>query len=211
LRVLKPRVHASPDFAPFMFYARARSEFHFFAPYAGPAWRGPARGKSGPRAQKWPARPQNTYTRIAEIVSILCRKRELDLNYFVFARYAPWVPPGAGQKRAAGPKMARSPSKYVYTHRRNCLHFGRMRELDLNYFVFARYGAARRGAKAGRGLKNGPLILKIRIHASPAFSPFLPHAQARSEFICFCSICAPWLPPGAEQKRAAGSKMASSS
>jgi hypothetical protein len=124
------------------------------------------------------------------------------------------VPPGAGQKRAAGPKMARSFSNYVYTHRPHRLHFYRMSERDLNYFVFARYahlGAARRGAKASSGPKNGPLVLKIRIHASPAFYPFLPHARARSEFICFCSICAPWVPPGAGQKRAAGPKMARSS
>jgi hypothetical protein len=67
--------------------------------------------------------------------------------------------------------------------------------------------AARCGAKAGRGPKNGPLVLKIRIHASPALSPFLPLARACSELFWFCSICAPWVP----QKRAAGPKMARSS
>jgi hypothetical protein len=71
-------------------------------------------------------------------------------------------------------------------------------------------GAARRGAKAGRGPKNGPLALKIRIHASPALSPFLPHARARSEFIVFPWICGPRVPPGAGQTRAAGPKMARS-
>jgi hypothetical protein len=71
--------------------------------------------------------------------------------------------------------------------------------------------AARRGAKAGRRPKKGPLALKPRIHASPESSPLLPHARARSEFICFCSICAPWMLPGVGQKRAAGPKMACSS
>jgi hypothetical protein len=71
-------------------------------------------------------------------------------------------------------------------------------------------GAARCGANAGRGPKNGLLVLKIRIHAPPAFYPFLPHARARSELFCFCSICAPSVPPGAGQKRAAGPKMARS-
>jgi hypothetical protein len=31
--------------------------------------------------------------------------------------------------------MARSPSKHVYTHRQTFLHFYRMRERDLTYFV----------------------------------------------------------------------------
>jgi hypothetical protein len=74
----------------------------------------------------------------------------------------PWicgrrVPPGAGQTRAAGPKMARSPSIHVYTHRRNFLHFCRMRELVLNYFVFARY--AHPGCRPVRG-KSGPRAQK---------------------------------------------------
>jgi hypothetical protein len=208
------------------------------------------------------------------------------------------VPPGAGQTRAAGPKMARSPSIHVYTHRPHCLHFYRMRELDLNYFVFAPYTHPRccpmRGksvpraqkcparpqtactciarifsiaavdltsfvlvlgimdvqpctsvyihdrmfcfrhlraqiwyahphtkftciaialsiaavivnwvcilffsldlwaqgprwvpAKAGRGPKNGLLVLKTRVHASPAFSPSQPYVRVRFDSLCF--------------------------
>jgi hypothetical protein len=67
--------------------------------------------------------------------------------------------------------------------------------------------AARRWAKAGSGPRNGLLALKLRIHASPRLSPLLPHARARSELFCFCSICAPWVPPAAGQKRAAGPEM----
>jgi hypothetical protein len=69
-----------------------------------------------------------------------------------------------------------------------------MRELDLNFVFFpgfagpgAALGAARCGAKAGSGPKNVLFALKPRIHASPKFSPFLPHARARSEF-CFFSL-----------------------
>jgi hypothetical protein len=86
------------------------------------------------------------------------RRRELHLNCVFFpCIYGPRGPagrcPGAGQKRAAGPKMACSFSNYVYTHRRNFLHFCRMRERVLNLFVFARY--AHPGCRPARG-KSGP-------------------------------------------------------
>jgi hypothetical protein len=149
----------------FLHFYRMREldlNYFIFARYAHPRCR-PARGKSAPRAQKWPARPQTTYTRIAGIftISTACA---LDLNYFVFA---PSVPHGAGQKRAAGPKMARSSSNYVYTHCPKCLHLCRKRERDLNYFVFARY--AHPGCRRARG-KSGPRSRKRYARPQNAFS-----------------------------------------
>jgi hypothetical protein len=83
--------------------------------------------------------------------------RALDLNFVFFSRdlrvQGPrWALPGAGQKRAAGPKMARSPSIHVYTHRRNFLHFCRKRELDRNFGFFP--GFAGPGAPPGAGQKR---------------------------------------------------------
>jgi hypothetical protein len=164
--VRKPRVHASPHFAPFMLYARARSEFHFFRSIWGPAWRCPAREKpaTGPKMVRSPS--NHVYTHRHSIPHAR-RRRELHLNFVFF----PWICgprgparrcPGAGQKRAAGPKMACSSSNYVYTHRRNFLHFCRKRERDLNLFIFPGFaGPGPRWALPGAGQKRaaGPKMV----------------------------------------------------
>jgi hypothetical protein len=130
----------------------------------------------------------------------LCCMRELVLS-LIFSLN---MRPGWGTRRGkTGPKMVCSSANHVYTHRPDFLHFYRMREVDLNFVFFpgfagpgARLGAARRWAKAGSGPKNGLLALKLRIHASPRLSPFLPHAWARSELCFFAWICGPRGPAG---------------
>jgi hypothetical protein len=213
LLALKLHIHASPRFSPFLPHARARSELFCFCSIWAPSVP-PAAGQKRATGPEMVCSPSNyVYTHRPDFLHFY-RMHKLDLNYFVFARYVhPGCRPPYRQKWAAGPKMVCSPSNYIYTHRTDFLHFYRMCELDLN-FVFllgfagpgAPLGAARRGAKAGNGPRNGLLALKLRIHASPRFSPFLLHAQARSELFCFCSICAPWVPPAVGQKRAAGAK-----
>jgi hypothetical protein len=118
------------------------------------------------------------------------RMLELDLNFVFFSGFA-------------GPKTVCSPSNYGYTHRTDFLHFYRMRQHNRNFGFFpgfagpgAPLGAARRREKAGSGPKNGLLALKLGIYASHRFSPFLPHARARSEFCFFPWICGPRGPAG---------------
>jgi hypothetical protein len=203
LLALNLRIHASPRFSPFLPHARARSELFCFCSICAP-WVPPAAWQKRAAGPEMVCLPSNyVYTHRPYFLHFY-RMHKLDLNYFVFARYAhPGCRRPHGQKWAAGPKMVCLPSNYIYTHRTDFLHFYRMCELDLNFVFFpgfagpgAPLGAARRGAKAGSGPKNGLLALKLRIHASPRFSPFLPHVQARSEFCFFPWICGPRGPAG---------------
>jgi hypothetical protein len=127
----------------------------------GPRLRQPARENpaTGPKMVRSPS--NHVYTHRHSIPHAR-RRRELHLNFVFFPGICgPRGPagrcPGAGQKRAAGPKMACSFSNYVYTHRRNFLHFCRMRERVLNLFVFARYAPP--GCRPARG-KSGPRAQK---------------------------------------------------
>jgi uncharacterized membrane protein len=207
-----PSIHVYTHRRDFLHFCRMRERdlnLFVFARYAGPEVL-PGAGKSGPRAQKWPARSETTYTRIARLFSICAVIANWIWILLFLLDIAPWVPPGAGQKRAAGPKMARSPSTHVYTHRRDFLHFCRMRELDLIFFGFARYAGPEVLPGAG---KSGP-----RAQKWPARSETTYTRIARLFSICavianwiwiilFLLDIAPWVPPGAGQKRSAGPKM----
>jgi hypothetical protein len=91
------------------------------------------------RAQIWYAHPHTTFTCISIALSIAAVLVNwvciLFFSLNLRAQGPRWALPGRRAKRAAGPKMACSFSNYVYTHRRNFLHFCRKRELDLTHFV----------------------------------------------------------------------------